>query len=196
MCSFIRAFNYKPEVTVQIGFHSLGMLRSKAAWIHTTWQVLQNSNVSFRQLHMSIIRCLTNQIKKSSWIIRLFKIFYFSNLYLQCWKEQWTLFLINQLKKIWSHYIPPKNTWPAFTVSIILGDPGADSGSEGKSKRAEKCGTKKSKEGREEPLGTMSYQTSSVPNGCPRSGFWLVPKTCVFLAPLSALGSPRMASPW
>ena len=43
----------------------------------------------------------------------------------------------------------------------ILGDPGADSGSEGKSKRAEKCGTKKSKERREEPMGTMSYQTSS-----------------------------------
>ena len=32
----------------------------------------------------------------------------------------------------------------------ILGDPGADSGDEGKSKRAEKCGTKKSKERREE----------------------------------------------
>ena len=32
----------------------------------------------------------------------------------------------------------------------ILGDPGADSGGEGKSKRAEKCGTKKSKELREE----------------------------------------------
>ena len=43
----------------------------------------------------------------------------------------------------------------------ILGDPGADSGGEGKSKRAEKYGTKKSKEWREEPLGTMSYQTSS-----------------------------------
>ncbi|CAH3193771.1 unnamed protein product [Porites evermanni] len=44
---------------------------------------------------------------------------------------------------------------------IILGDPGADNGDDGKSKRAEKCGTKKSKERREEPLGTMSYQTSS-----------------------------------
>ena len=43
----------------------------------------------------------------------------------------------------------------------ILGDPGADSGGEGKSKRAEKYGTKKSKERRTEPLGTMSYQTSS-----------------------------------
>ena len=43
----------------------------------------------------------------------------------------------------------------------ILGDPGADSGGEGKSKWAEKYGTKKRKERREEPLGTMSYQTSS-----------------------------------
>ena len=56
----------------------------------------------------------------------------------------------------------------------ILGDPGADSGDAGKSKRAEKYGTKKSKERREEPLGTMSYQTSS--NGRRRSGFWLVPE--------------------
>ena len=39
--------------------------------------------------------------------------------------------------------------------SCILGDPGADSGGEGKSKRAGKYGTKKSKERREEPLGTI-----------------------------------------
>ena len=44
---------------------------------------------------------------------------------------------------------------------VILGDPGADSGGKGKSKRAEKYGTKKSKERREEPPGTLSYQTSS-----------------------------------
>ena len=43
----------------------------------------------------------------------------------------------------------------------ILGDPGADSRGEGKSKRAGKYGTKKSKERRKEPLGTMSYQTTS-----------------------------------
>ena len=48
-----------------------------------------------------------------------------------------------------------------LVAPLILGDPGADSGGEGKSKRAEKYGTKKSKERREEPLGTMSYQTSS-----------------------------------
>ena len=46
-------------------------------------------------------------------------------------------------------------------METILGDPGADSGGKGKSKRAEKYGTKKSKERREEPLGTMSHQTSS-----------------------------------
>ena len=48
------------------------------------------------------------------------------------------------------------------TIRPILGDPGLDSGCEGKSKRAEKYGTKKkSEERRVEPLGTMSYQTSS-----------------------------------
>ena len=55
-------------------------------------------------------------------------------------------------------------------VLRILGDPGTDSGGEGKSKRAGKYGTKKSKERRKEHLGTMSYQTS-----CTRSPpFWLL----------------------
>ena len=53
---------------------------------------------------------------------------------------------------------------------IILGDPGADSGNEEKSKRTEKYGTKKSRERREEPLGTMSYQTSSKRS----PPFWLL----------------------
>ena len=52
----------------------------------------------------------------------------------------------------------------------ILGDPGADSGDKRKPKRAEKYGTKKSKERREEPLGTMSYQTSSKRS----PPFWLL----------------------
>ena len=52
------------------------------------------------------------------------------------------------------------NCIPFFNLGI-LGDPGADSGGEGKSKRAGKYGTKKSKERREEPLGTISYLTSS-----------------------------------
>ena len=62
----------------------------------------------------------------------------------------------------------------------ILGDPGADSGGDGKSKRVGKYGTKKSKERREEPLGTMSYPTSSKLSQL----FWLrlVPENfCVFL---------------
>ena len=37
-----------------------------------------------------------------------------------------------------------------YYAKFILGDPGADSGDEGKSKRAEKYDTKKSKERREE----------------------------------------------
>ena len=53
---------------------------------------------------------------------------------------------------------------------IILGDPGADSGGEGKSKRAGKYGTKKSTNRREEPLGTMSYQISSKRS----RSFWLL----------------------
>ena len=53
---------------------------------------------------------------------------------------------------------------------LIPGDPGADSGGEGKSKRAEKYGTKKSKERREEPLATISYQTSSKRS----PPFWLL----------------------
>ena len=52
----------------------------------------------------------------------------------------------------------------------ILGEPGADSGGEGKSKRAGKYSTKKSKERREEPLRTMSYQTSSKRS----PPFWLL----------------------
>ena len=53
---------------------------------------------------------------------------------------------------------------------FILGDPGADSGGERKSKRAGKYGTKKNKERREEPLGTLSYQTSSKRS----PPFWLL----------------------
>ena len=60
---------------------------------------------------------------------------------------------------------------------IILGDPGADSRGEGKSKRAEKYGSKKSKERREEPLGTMSYQTSSKRS----PPFWKAMKYCQVL---------------
>ena len=46
-------------------------------------------------------------------------------------------------------------------IIAILGDPGADSGGERKSKRAGKYGTKKRKEQREEPLPDQ-YQTVAV----------------------------------
>ena len=80
-------------------------------------------------------------------------------------------------------WAPPEAcTWKIalkYKVKHILGDPGANSGGEGKSKRAEKYGTMKSKERREEPLGTLSYQTSSRQS----PPFWLligVRKTQVF----------------
>ena len=63
-------------------------------------------------------------------------------------------------------FVVSKNPSQASTRTLvnILGDPGADSGGEGKSKRAGKYGTKKSKEWWVEPLGTTSYQTSSKPS--------------------------------
>ena len=61
-------------------------------------------------------------------------------------------------------------------VTFILGDPGADKGGEGKSKRAEKYGTKKSKE-RRSLLFFVPYFSTRL--DFPAS-------------PLSAPGSPRM----
>ena len=61
-------------------------------------------------------------------------------------------------------------SWSRCSRLTILGDPGADSGGEGKSKGAEKYGANKSEERREEPLGTMSYQTSSKRS----PPFWLL----------------------
>ena len=60
--------------------------------------------------------------------------------------------------------------WVLIFAPFILGDPGAESGGEEKSKRAGKYCTKKSKERREELLGTMSYQTSSKRS----PPFWLL----------------------
>ena len=80
-------------------------------------------------------------------------------------------------------------------VSPNLGDPGADIGGKGKTERAEKHGAKKSKEQREEPLGTRSYQTSSR-----RSLLFFAPffSACLVFPspPLSAPGSLRMGEPW
>ena len=55
-------------------------------------------------------------------------------------------------------------------LRFFLGDPGADSGGKGKTKLAEKKGAKKSKERREEPLGTDNV-VWTIPNGRRRSGF-------------------------
>ena len=66
--------------------------------------------------------------------------------------------------------LPLCQVCPQWHQWCILRDPGADSGGERKSKWAGKYGTKKSKERREEPLGTMSYQTSSKLS----RSFWLL----------------------
>ena len=67
-----------------------------------------------------------------------------------------------------------------YKEKIILGDPGADSGGEGKSKRVGKNGAKKSKEWGGERVGTIFYQTSSKRS----RPFWLLigaRNFCVFL---------------
>ena len=62
----------------------------------------------------------------------------------------------------------------------ILGEPGADSGGEGKSKRVKNMARRKVKNGEKSPWGQRL--TRPVPNGRRRSGFWLVPENfCVFL---------------
>ena len=78
----------------------------------------------------------------------------------------------------------------------ILGDPGADSGCEGKSKRAEKYVTKKkSKERRVESLGTMSYQTSSKRS--PPSWLLIGARKLVFFCPIrSQDGGDRLELFW
>ena len=62
--------------------------------------------------------------------------------------------------------------------SLILGDPGADSGGEGKSKRAQNKARRKLKNGEKSPWGQCL--TGPVPNGRHRSGFWLAPENLCF----------------
>ena len=76
-----------------------------------------------------------------------------------------------------------------FSRATILGDPGADNGGKGKSKWAAKYGTKKSKERPEEPLGTISYQTSSKRS----PPLWLLIDTRKLLC-FSAQSEARMAA--
>ena len=97
----------------------------------------------------------------------------------------------------WSSRRVPSKARMALLPHFILGDPGADSGGKGKSKRAGKYGTKESKERREEPQGTMSYHTSSKRSPVASSKRSVVPYFPARLdfpsPPLSALGSPRMS---
>ena len=58
--------------------------------------------------------------------------------------------------------------------TCILGDPGVDSGGEGKSKRAENMARRKVKNGENSPWGQCL--TRPVQNGRRRSDFWLVPE--------------------
>ena len=63
----------------------------------------------------------------------------------------------------------------------ILGDPGADSGGEGKSKRVENTVRRKVKNGKKSPWGQCL--TRPVSNGRRSSAFWLVPENVgVFFA--------------
>ena len=69
--------------------------------------------------------------------------------------------------------------WLSLRKSF-LGDPGADSGGEGKSKRVENVAQRKVKNGKKSPWGQCL--TRPVPNGRRHSDFWLVPENgCVFL---------------
>ena len=68
----------------------------------------------------------------------------------------------------------------SLRYSVILGDPGADSGGERNSKPAENMSRRKVKNGEKSPWGHCL--TRPVPNGHSRSGCWLVPENfCVFL---------------
>ena len=93
--------------------------------------------------------CLLLSLSKS----RVYEIWYSCNILFTC--------LCKLFEGLFCLYPFLKSRFCWICLLLILEDPGADSGGEGKSKRAEKYGKKKSKQRREEPLGTMSCQTSS-----------------------------------
>ena len=102
----------------------------------------------------------------------------------------WKRNTVNIANKERAHAPTIVSSLPLVTPMIcILRDPGADSGGERKSKWAGKYGTKKSRERREEPLGTMSYQTSSKLS----SSFWLLIGARKLLC-FSALSEGRTAA--
>ena len=80
---------------------------------------------------------------------------------------------------IMNHQNHPVDFGPSLLPpSLILGDPGADSGGEGKSKRAQNKARRKLKNGEKSPWGQCL--TGPVPNGRHRSGFWLAPENLCF----------------
>ena len=83
----------------------------------------------------------------------------------------------------------------ANMLHLILGDPGADSGDERKSKRAEiYMARRKVKNGEKSPWGQCL--TRPVPNGRRRSGFWLVPEnTATYFHPFRLSIVPTIC-PW
>ena len=74
--------------------------------------------------------------------------------------------------------------------SYILGDPGADSGDEGKSKRVEKCGPKKSKERRARRAHGDNVLPDQFQTLAAVLAFDWCQKTCVFLAPINLKKKP------
>ena len=67
---------------------------------------------------------------------------------------------------------------PSVIFKPIFGDPGADSGGKGKSKRQKNMARRKVKNGKKSPWGQCL--TRPVPNGRRRSAFWLGRKTQKF----------------
>ena len=87
-------------------------------------------------------------------------------------------------KKFTGSYTEIKpSIWNVRQSWHILGDPEADSGGEGKSKRADKYGTKKSKERREEPLGDNVLPDKFQTVAAVRPSDW-AEKHKSFLAPI------------
>ena len=88
---------------------------------------------------------------------------------------------LSRCQAVYTSAVPLHVRWIFHEIWFlpILGDPGADSGDEEKSKRAEKyMARRKVKNGEKSPWGQCL--TRPVPNGRRRSGFWLVPENLCF----------------
>ena len=129
-------------------------------------------------------------LKKGRYLLLRFRIFHITRYVTYVWvrsiasNPKFTVTTIDQRLVKWN-----KMKWKWCPT---LGDPGADSGGEGKSKRAGKCGTEKNKERREKPLGTTSYQTSSKRS--PPS--WLLIGARIFFSRPFRLSPAPTICPW